>query len=366
MRSPNLASLFSRGLQRVRGQENLFPIAPILSLPPAHGEGKRQSRITHQPPAIHTLVPLSLSWDFKKKTPKPAVLLSFGFASLLGISHILFSGGYFSCLWPVLRGDIPKMSQEQDRHFGLFRWGFQGIVLGRHFVHRCLKQAFCNVSSWSLAYQVRALTPSVSATMLVSTPISADSPEGLCKASQSLLWWFCQRNDRQPFWEERSFRLRLAIHQAWGICLILPVIGDLIGHLFTSGCTFPCYTSCHSSSTFLSPILTSGDIILLQPHLTIAIPVWLNNFQQRAEKYSSESQGLVGSLNHSKSELPGILRLPCVTPHFPMDNWGTKRWTDFPKILQQVVPLSGTGGTEIYKHQRDRGILRTMKDNFKF
>lgn len=86
---PSLAGLLSRGLQRVTAQENLLPLAPVLFLLPAL-EGERQCRITHQPPAIHAGFPLSLSWDFKKKTPQPMVLLGFGFASLLGISHVLF------------------------------------------------------------------------------------------------------------------------------------------------------------------------------------------------------------------------------------------------------------------------------------
>lgn len=192
---------------------------------------------------------------------------------------------------------------------GAFQMRVSNIVLGKRFVRGCLKQAFWKVSSWSLAHQIRAFTSSVSAATLVSTPITADSLQGLCKASESLLWGFCQRNDKQPSGKSPASDCgRPPIkHQefAWS-CLLAEDMSS--PH---SSYTFPRYTSWHSSSN-----LTSGGVILLQPRLTIAMPVWLS-FQRRAENSSSESYGPRGVIESQQGRIARDLEVTLCRSPFP-------------------------------------------------
>lgn len=108
--------------------------------------------------------------------------------------------------------------------------------------------------------------------------------QGLWKLLASLPWDFCQTDDRQLFWEESYFRWQLAIDQASEICLIVSVgRGQAISVLWL------CFPIPHCIAFFIhipQSNLISGDIIILQPHLRIVIPVWLNNVQQSIENYS--------------------------------------------------------------------------------
>lgn len=180
-----------------------------------------------------------------------------------------------------------RVSRGQDPHFRLFRWRFQGVVLGRHFVHGCQKQAF-----WEerVLVAISLTGPSIH---MVSLGCSAGQDPGQCwlipGPGQSVRLTSrraCQRYDGQAFWEESYFRLQLAIHQASGICPMLPVSKGYVMSSLAFHFPIP------QLIAFLVHIpqsnLFSGGIITLQPHLVIAFPVWLNVFQQSTEKYSSE------------------------------------------------------------------------------
>lgn len=146
-----------------------------------------------------------------------------------------------------------RVSCGQDPHFRLFRWRFQRVVLGQHFVHGCQKQAF-----WEerVLVAISLTGPSIH---IVSLGCSARQDPSQCWLTpgpvQSIRLTSrrpCQRYDGQAFWEESYFRLQLAIHQASGICPMLPISK---GYVMSSlEFHFPSHSSLHSSSTFLSPI----------------------------------------------------------------------------------------------------------------
>lgn len=250
------------------------------------------------------------------------VLLSFKFAYLLGISSVLFLEVPAAAHDPINDGwihpqDIPGASLSlQALQVKASGYSFRETLGSWVSIASLLECVPVFISLIVLSIYIVTLWGHI-----CQHPSQCWLTQGLCKLLASLSRDFCQTYDRQLFWEESYFRKQLAIHQASGICLILSV-----GWKYAISGLWLCFPIAHCIA-FLIHIpqsnLISGDIIILQPHLKITIPVWLNNFQQSTETCPWIIKGPVESLNHNKAELPWVLRAPRVDLS-PAPKWTTE------------------------------------------